>query len=161
MLATRGGTETDWSGLTARGCKWRLAKYFDEVVKPAFDILENRELPAKERILNFYDFRVHMLKEEMNCRMGCMACNLGNEMAEHNEVIRKKIAEKEHYLYNKLIDSVQEAQSNDEIRTDINATDLVTFMEDAGKGAMITMKERNSAYPIDNAMNIIRKVLLK
>ena len=137
-----------------------LDKYFTETVKPAFDILENEELSARERILSFYEFRVGMLKEEMNCRMGCMACNLGNEMAEHSEKIRKKIAEKEHYLYNKIIDVIQEAQSNKEIRLDVNATDLATFMEDAGKGAMITMKERNSAYPIDNVMNMIRKVLL-
>ena len=137
-----------------------LDKYFTETVKPAFDILENKDLSARERILSFYDFRVTMLKEEMNCSMGCMASNLGNEMAEHSEQIRKKIAEKEHYLYNKIIDVIQEAQSNKEIRSDINATDLATFMEDAGKGAMITMKERNSAYPIDNVMNMIRKVLL-
>ena len=137
-----------------------IDKYFSEVVKPTFDILDKRDLPAKERILTFYELRVKMMKEEMNCRMGCMACNLGNEMAEHSEHIRRIIAEKEHYLYNKLIDCVQEAQSDGEIRSDINATDLATFMEDAGKGAMITMKERNSAYPIDNVMNMIRKVLL-
>ena len=137
-----------------------LDKYFTETVKPAFDILENKELSARDRILSFYEFRASMLKEEMNCRMGCMACNLGNEMAEHSEQIRKKIAEKEYHLYNKIIDAIQEAQLNNEIRSDINATDMVTFMEDAGKGAMITMKERNSAYPIDNVMNMIRKVLL-
>ena len=138
-----------------------LDKYFTETVKPAFDILENKDLSARDRILAFYEFRVTLLKEEMNCRMGCMASNLGNEMAEHSELIRKKIAEKEYFLYNKIIDAIQEAQVNDEISSEINATDLVTFMEDAGKGAMITMKERNSAYPIDNVMNMIRKVLLK
>ena len=138
-----------------------LDKYFTETVKPAFDILENKDLSARDRILAFYEFRVTLLKEEMNCRMGCMASNLGNEMAEHSELIRKKIAEKEYFLYNKIIDATQEAQVNDEISSEINATDLVTFMEDAGKGAMITMKERNSAYPIDNVMNMIRKVLLK
>ena len=137
-----------------------IDKYFSEVVKPTFDILDKRDLPAKERILAFYEYRVKMMKEEMNCRMGCMACNLGNEMAEHSEDIRRIIAEKEQYLYNKLIDCIQEAQSDGDIRGNINATDLATFMEDAGKGAMITMKERNSADPIENVMNMIRKVLL-
>ena len=137
-----------------------IDKYFADIVKPTFDILDNKDLSAKERILTFYELRVKMMKEEMNCRMGCLASNLGNEMAEHSEEIRKKIAEKEHKMYNKLIDSIQEAQNVGDVRTNINATDLATFMEDAGKGAMITMKERNSAYPIDNVMNIIRKVLL-
>ena len=138
-----------------------IDKYFSEVVTPAFDILDDRNTSPKERLFAFYEYRVKVLKEEMDCKMGCMASNLGNEMAEHSEVIRKKIAEKEHGVYHKIIDVIQEAQSAGEISSSINATDLATFMEDAGKGAMITMKEQNSAYPIDNVLNMIRKVLLK
>ena len=138
-----------------------IDKYFNEFVKPAFDILDKNSASPKQRILDFYAYRARVMKEEMNCRMGCMASNLGNEMAEHSEVIRKKIADKEHDAYGKLIDVIQEAQRQGEIGDAINATDLATFMEDAGKGAMITMKERNSSYPIDNAINIIRQVLLR
>ncbi len=138
-----------------------LDKYFSEVVRPAFEILEDSNRSPKDRILAFYLYRANVLKEEMDCKMGCLACNLGSEMAEHSEEIRKKIAEKEHLLQNKIIDVVQQAQKEGEISDTVSATDLVTFMEDAGKGAMITMKERNSAYPIDNVMNMIRKVLLK
>ncbi len=138
-----------------------IDKYFSEVVTPAFDILDDRNTRPKERLLAFYEYRVKVLKEEMDCKMGCLASNLGNEMAEHSEVIRKKIAEKEHGVYHKIIDVIREAQSAGEISSSINATDLATFMEDAGKGAMITMKEQNSAYPIDNVLNMIRKVLLR
>ena len=138
-----------------------IERYFAQVVHPAFSILDDKSLSARERILTFYDYRLKMLKDQLHCRMGCLASNIGNEMAEHSEVIRKKIAEKEHKAYNRLIDAIQEAQDTGEISRNLNATDLATFMEDAGKGAMITMKERNSAYPVDNVMNVIRKVLLK
>ncbi|MGI9547851.1 MAG: TetR/AcrR family transcriptional regulator [Flavobacteriaceae bacterium] len=138
-----------------------IDKYFTDKVSPVFEILNKEGTSPKERILAFYEHRVKVLKEEMDCRMGCLASNLGNEMAEHSEVIRKKIAEKEYWAYGKLIDVIQEGQTLGEISRNLSATDLATFMEDAGKGAMITMKEMNSAYPIDNVMNVIRKVLLK
>ena len=35
-----------------------IDKYFSEVVKPTFDILDKRDLRAKERILAFYEYRV-------------------------------------------------------------------------------------------------------
>ena len=81
-----------------------IDKYFSEVVTPAFNILDDRNTPPKERLLAFYEYRVKVLKEEMDCKMGCLASNLGNEMAEHSEVIRKKIAEKEHGVYHKMND---------------------------------------------------------
>lgn len=138
-----------------------IDKYFSEVVSPAFNILDDTGIPPRERILSFYTYRSNVLKDELNCSMGCLASNLGNEMSEHSEEIRKKIAEKEHLLHNKIINVVEEAQKRGQIGDIMSATDLVTFLEDAGKGAMITMKERNSAYPIDNFMNMLRKVLLK
>ena len=138
-----------------------IDKYFAEVASPAFSILDDISIPPRERILSFYTYRSNVLKDELNCSMGCLASNLGNEMSEHSEEIRKKIAEKEHLLQNKIINVVEQAQKQGQISNVMSATDLVTFLEDAGKGAMITMKERNSAYPIDNFMNMIRKVLLK
>ncbi len=138
-----------------------IDKYFSDVVTPAFDILDDQNIAPRERILSFYTYRSNVLKDELNCSMGCLASNLGSEMSEHSEEIRKKIADKEYMLQNKIVQVVQEAQQQGEIGNTMSATDLVTFMEDAGKGAMVTMKERNSAYPIDNFMNIIRTVILK
>ena len=138
-----------------------LDKYFSEVAGPAFEILDDTSIPPRDRLLSFYTYRAGVLKDELNCSMGCLACNLGSEMAEHSEEIRKKITEKEQVLHNRIIEVVLEAQKKGEVSSAMSATDLVTFMEDAGKGAMVTMKERNSAYPIDNFMNVIRNVILQ
>lgn len=43
----------------------------------------------------------------------------------------------------------------------MKAADIAAFIEDAGKGAMTTMKEMKSSYPIDNFMNMVRTMLLK
>jgi len=93
--------------------------------------------------------------------MGCMACNLGSEMAEHNEKIRTTILNKEQYVVCLITEVIQEAQDYGEIDNSMNAKDIAAFIEDAGKGAMVSMKEMKSSYPLDNLMNMIRSILLK
>ena len=93
--------------------------------------------------------------------MGCLASNLGNEMSEHSENIRKIIYEKEKIVKDEIAAVMEEAQKYGEIGTTTKATDIVAFIEDAGKGAMTSMKEMQSSYPIDNFMNMVKTVLLK
>ena len=138
-----------------------LEKYFEEHFTPVLDILHDESVSAKQRVLNFYEFRSSMLKEELNCKMGCMASNLANEMAEHNEAIRNVIVSNGDFLKGHIALVVEKAQNNKEINSIINALNLLESIEDAGKGAMITMKEKQSAYPIDNYMDIIKTILLK
>jgi len=138
-----------------------IDKYFNLKFTPARDILLNKSISPKQRLLDFHEFRVMVLKEELEYKMGCMACNLGSEMAEHSEKIRNAIVEKEHIVLGLITEVIQEGQDLGEIDDSIDAHDMAAFIEDAGKGAMVSMKEMQSAYPIDNLMNMIRKVLLK
>jgi TetR/AcrR family transcriptional repressor of nem operon len=102
-----------------------------------------------------------MLKNEMDCKMGCMATNVGNEMSEHSEKIRCVIQSKHQLVLSLITEVIQEAQDENEINKSIAATDLAAFIEDAGIGAMVSMKEMKSSYPIDNFMNMIKTILLK
>ncbi|WP_299532029.1 TetR/AcrR family transcriptional regulator [Ulvibacterium sp.] len=136
-----------------------IDKYFQAHFAPAKEILMDKTVSPKQRLLNFHEFRYNVLKNEMDCKMGCLACNLGNEMAEHNENIRKAILQRETAIQAQITAVVQEAQELGEINLDMNAADIVAFFEDAGKGAMTTMKEMKSAYPIDNFMNMVRTIL--
>ncbi len=138
-----------------------IERYFTLMFTPAREILENKSISPKQRLLDFHEFRHSILKNEMDCKMGCMACNLGSEMAEHNEKIRTAILEKEQLVLSIITEVIQEAQDYGEIDNSMNAKDIAAFIEDAGKGAMVSMKEMKSSYPIDNLMNIIRNILLK
>lgn len=138
-----------------------IDKYFQAQFAPAQEILLDKTVSPKQRLLNFHEFRCNVLKNEMECKMGCLACNLGNEMAEHNENIRKAILQRETLVQAQITAVVKEAQELGEIDSTLNAADIVAFFEDAGKGAMTTMKEMKSAYPIDNFMNMVRAILLK
>ncbi|WP_299113128.1 TetR/AcrR family transcriptional regulator [uncultured Winogradskyella sp.] len=138
-----------------------IEKYFDDHFTPAKNILLNKSLSPKQRLLDFHEFRYNILKNEMDCKLGCMACNLGNEMAEHSELIRTSILNKEQYILSLITEAIQEAQGAGEIKNIMPAKDIAAFIEDAGKGSMTTMKEMNNSYPIDNFMNIVRNILLK
>ncbi|MEO1030569.1 MAG: TetR/AcrR family transcriptional regulator [Bacteroidota bacterium] len=138
-----------------------IDKYFEETFTPAKHILLNKAISPKQRLLDFHQFRYDMLKNEMNCKMGCMACNIGNEMSEHSELIRTRILKKEQYILSIITEVIKEAQDLGEITSTMPAADIAAFIEDAGKGSMTTMKEMNSSYPIDNFMNMVRHVLLK
>ncbi|MEH6536339.1 MAG: TetR/AcrR family transcriptional regulator [Psychroserpens sp.] len=138
-----------------------IEKYFSMMFTPAREILENKSVSPKQRLLDFHEYRHSVLKNEMDCKMGCLACNLGSEMAEHSEKIRTTILVKEQMVLSLITNVIQEAQDFGEIENKMAAADIAAFIEDAGKGAMTTMKEMNSSYPIDNLMNIIRNTLLK
>ena len=71
------------------------------------------------------------------------------------------ILEKEQYVLSMITEVIKEAQNYGEIDDALNAEDIAAFIEDAGKGAMTSMKEMKSSYPIDNLMNMIRRILLK
>ncbi|AXT57515.1 TetR family transcriptional regulator [Aquimarina sp. MMG015] len=138
-----------------------LDKYFTMQFSPALDILQNSDGSPKERLLNFYQFRIKVLKEQLECKMGCLGCNLSNEMSEHNENIRNAVLDRHNLVKTEITKVVKEAQQSGEINSSINAEDLVGFIEDAGKGAMITMKEMKDSYPVDNHLNMVTHLLIK
>ncbi len=138
-----------------------IEMYFEAQFGPAREILGNKELSAKERLLTFHNYRYSVLKNEMDFKMGCLACNIGNEMAEHSENIREAILELETAVQAEIVEVVREAQADGDVNAALNATDLVAFFEDAGKGAMTTMKEMKSSYPIDNYMNMVKTMLFQ
>nr|WP_299385187.1 TetR/AcrR family transcriptional regulator [Allomuricauda sp.] len=137
-----------------------LECYFQQHFDPAKKILDDSSKSPKQRLREFYEFRTSILKNELDCKMGCLACNLGNEMAEHNEKIRQAIVTKETYIKDEIAKVVKEAQACGEMDSHMDALDIVSFFEDAGKGAMTSMKELNSAYPIDNYMQMLNKFML-
>jgi TetR/AcrR family transcriptional repressor of nem operon len=138
-----------------------IEKYFAQMFTPAKEVLQNKSISPKQRLLDFHEFRTNILKNEMECKMGCMACNLGSEMAEHSEKIRNAILVNTQMALALITEVIQEAQDYGEIDNKMNAQDIAAFIEDAGKGAMISMREMKSSYPIDNLMTMIRNILSK
>ncbi|MDY8134359.1 TetR/AcrR family transcriptional regulator [Aquimarina sp. 2201CG5-10] len=138
-----------------------IEKYFSTQFPPSLERLQNKSVSPKQRLLDFYEYRTRVIKDEFDCKMGCMGCNLVNEMAEHSEAIRNAVQTKTDMVKSYITEVVEEAQDFGEISNTLNARDLVEFMEDAARGAMVSMKEMDSSYPIDNAMNMLSHIILK
>ncbi len=139
-----------------------LRKYFDMQFGTALGILHDSSVSSpKQRLLNFYEHRIDVVKEELECKMGCMGCNLSNEMSEHNDNIREAILTLHNKVKNEIVAVGLEAQRLGEVEADIDVEAMVSFLEDAGKGAMTTMKEMKSAEPIDNVMKMTKLLFLK
>jgi len=137
-----------------------LDKYFSEMFPHALKIIEDPQLPGKEKMYQLYSFKVKMALSELEHKMGCMALNLGNEMSDHSEAIRKAIVEKESFVKNKVVDIVREGQKRGEIKTELSAESMVDFIDDAWKGAMVTAKEYRSDEPLNNFLEVLQKVIL-
>lgn len=138
-----------------------IYKYFEYHFAPIRKILQNTLVSPKERLIQFHQYRLDTITNKMDCKMGCMACNIGNEMSEHNENIRKAICERESMLVDLITEVIQEAKDNGEITNPLDAKIIASFIEDAGKGAMTSMKETQSPLPIENMMYMIKEVILK
>ena len=136
-----------------------IEKYFNMMFPPALSILKNPGVGPKQRLMDFYEHRTHVLKHECNCSMGCMGSNLASEMGEHSEAIRQAISKKTETVKAHIQEVVEEAQEYGEIDKTVDPRGLVNFLEDAGRGAMVSMKEMSGAYPIDNFMNMLRYIL--
>lgn len=136
-----------------------LEMYFSKNFPPALEILQDKTVGPKQRLINFYEFRAHIIKEEFDCKMGCMGCNMANEMAEHSEAIRKTIENKVNLVKGHITEVVEEAQSFGEMDDSIDAVDWVNFVEDAGRGAMVSMKEMDSSYSVDNFVRMVKRLL--
>ncbi len=138
-----------------------LEKYFNQMFVPLKNILEDIKISPKQRLINFYEYRNEIMIEKMQCKMGCLASNIGNEMSEHSEKIRNKIVQFEEVIKSTITKVFIEAQKTKEIDSNYEANKIVDFIEDAGKGAMITMKEKQSAEPLENLLEFVKKLFLK
>jgi TetR/AcrR family transcriptional repressor of nem operon len=137
-----------------------LNMYFETMFNPAREILEDSSLSAKERLVKFYEYRHEQIVDKMQCKLGCLGSNIGSEMSEHSEKIRNTILDMETLMKSKISAVFKEAQENGEINTAFDSLNIVDFLEDASKGAMITMKEKQSSAPQDNLLNFIKTLFL-
>lgn len=136
-----------------------INKYFDQNFEMLFAILQGEEPSPRQRLINFHEFRVAVLRDELGYSGGCMACNIGNEMSEHSEKIRNAIQAKQKVLIDVIADVIHKGQQAGEIDSSFDAHDMASFLEDAGKGAMISMKENNSPLPIENFLKMAKRLL--
>ena len=137
-----------------------LQRYFNTMFSPMESVLLDKDVSPKQRLINFYTGRNDKMINEMKCKLGCLGNNIGNEMSEHSEKIRMTVLQMENKVKEGIINVFKEAQKENELNPALDAEGVVNFIEDAGKGAMISMKEKQNSEPLDNFLNIITNQFL-
>lgn len=138
-----------------------LRRYFGLKRKVTMEVLKEPGAGPLERLYKYYAFRVSLLKEKMNCTMGCMGSNIGVEMAEHSEKIRETIVAEEEKIRQIIVEVVEEAREKGELSKEVDPVKLVSFMEDAFKGMLTSMKATMCPEPLDNFLHFLKTIILK
>ena len=94
-------------------------------------------------------------------RYGCLAGNLGLEVAEHSEAIRLRLCEIFEEWAQPFVIAVREAQDRGDVPSDLDAEAAGTALLDAWHGAMLRMKIERSAAPLVRFKQVILPAVLK
>lgn len=138
-----------------------MDKYLQDTNATLLKALMNTDKSAKERLYDFYDLRIRQNIEQMDCTRGCFVNNMASEMANNSEIMRKRVLEMFERTVDSLADLIAEGQRAGNLETTEDAHLLAGALEDAWKGALITMKSCRCPNPLHNFRTIILTNLLR
>ena len=116
-------------------------------------------LPAVERLRAYFDAITEWL-EAAGWRYGCLVGNMSLEAPEHSELLRVHLVEVCGKLTHSFAAVVRAGQATGEIRSDLGADDVATFLLAAWEGAMMRMKVDRSPQPIEQFKRVLFAVIL-
>ena len=131
-----------------------LEKFSSEYDKKLDSFLLDKTRSPLRRI---YDFLEHSIENliENNYARGCLAGNLGQELADQNERLRLRLAELFHAWQVKFAACLREAQEQGEIDAALDADDVAHFLLSGWEGAILRAKVMRSAAPLENFISML------
>ena len=116
--------------------------------------------PPLRRIDNYLDHTIRHL-EERNFSRGCMAGNLGQELADQNERVRKRLAAVFEEWLGKFAACIAEAQQRGELDGSLDAGSIARFLLSGWEGAILQAKVLRSVEPLRNFRAVLREIVLR
>ncbi len=110
--------------------------------------LDQSKTPLK-RIENFYAQTMEVYKGAWEYKNGCLMSNFSTEMADVNENFRNVLSQGFASQEAIIVQCIEEGQELGEIRSDIAASDLGSFVINGWHGALVRMKAEASARPME------------
>ena len=121
--------------------------------------LRDEGRPAVERLRAYFDAITEWL-EAAGWRYGCLVGNMSLEAPEHSELLRVHLVEVCGKLTHSFAAVVRAGQATGEIRSDLGADDVATFLLAAWEGAMMRMKVDRSPQPIEQFKRVLFAVIV-
>lgn len=115
--------------------------------------------PAVERLRSYFDAITEWL-EGAGWRYGCLVGNMSLEVPEHSEMLRTHLIEICHALTSSFAETVRAGQKAGEIRSDLDADDVASFILASWEGAMMRMKVDRSRRPIEQFRRVLFTTVL-
>jgi TetR/AcrR family transcriptional regulator, transcriptional repressor for nem operon len=116
--------------------------------------LRDEARPATERLRAYFDAIAEWL-EAAGWRYGCLVGNMSLEVPEHSELLRTHLVEVCRAITESFAEIVRAGQAAGEIRGDLDAEDVATFLLAAWEGAMMRMKVDRSPQPIERFKRVL------
>jgi TetR/AcrR family transcriptional repressor of nem operon len=98
--------------------------------------------------------------ETNNCSIGCLAANMGQELADQSEEFRQKLSEIFRSWTGHFERCIREAQKCGEISEDIPPESIAEFLISGFEGALLISKVKKSTEPLRNFIDIFFDRLL-
>ena len=136
-----------------------LREYFKEMYGGFSNQLLNGEGTPLERIKLFYKSRTEELIKQIDDNRGCFACNLSSEVAEHIVGIQAEVAKIHNRVLLDLVTVGKQAQDAGELDSNIDVEKMFAFIEDAGKGAMVSIKALGNHSPLESFHYMLDRML--
>ncbi|WP_211106993.1 TetR/AcrR family transcriptional regulator [Nitrospirillum amazonense] len=131
-----------------------LDRYHERTQAIMEGTLRDKGRPAIERLRAYFDAITERL-EAAGWRYGCLVGNMSLEVPEQSDVLRAHLVEVCRALTDAFAEAVRAGQESGEIRDDLDAGDVATFLLSAWEGAMMRMKVDRSPQPIEQFKRVI------
>lgn len=122
--------------------------------------LGNRELAPLARLRGFFEGITARFETE-GCLGGCLIGNLGQELADQNEVFRKRMEQAFDNRRMKFTSCLTEAREQGELPDHLDPADLADFMLDSWEGALLRMKVTKSIEPLNRYIDYMFTTVIK
>jgi TetR/AcrR family transcriptional regulator, transcriptional repressor for nem operon len=135
-----------------------LKSYLDEHEAFLGQLLNNQELEPLERIISFLE-KGRALHERNRCQQVCLIAKLGAEVSDFSETMRNVQSTGIRKWLDVYAECIRKGQEKGSINRNINATQAAALIHDLWQGASVRMQIDQNTAPLENAVEIIRRLL--
>jgi TetR/AcrR family transcriptional repressor of nem operon len=122
--------------------------------------LKDDTVPPLTRLRNCLESLVARF-EDNNCSIGCLAANLGQELADQSEEFRERLVGVFASWIAHFDKCIRDAQEAGEIPGEISPELTALFFLSGFEGALLLSKVMKSSFPLQNFVNVFFERLLK
>jgi TetR/AcrR family transcriptional repressor of nem operon len=122
----------------------------EEVFSPIFS---NDSLPPLKRIRKSFETLIATFEGD-DCTKGCLLGNLGQEMSDQSDNVRRRLEESLQMWIRELTALLLKAQKQEAIPADMNAEMLAENLISSFQGALLRSKVKKSPEPLKNFIHL-------